>query len=532
MPFDASLKMRRSVSLAALALVLATPAFAQQATTETKSGVPAPSVSTPAVPAPPPAAAQAQPAPAAAAPAQSAPAAASAQPAEGGAAPAAAATAKPAKKKVAKKAAPAPRERGVVSNDPTPSLTANTVQATMQAAQRYRQIAERGGWPMLPKQRLALGSKGPAVQALRSRLAIEGDLDGDNGAAVFDKDLQAAVKGWQQRQGFAQNGVVAGSTLNALNIPASLRARQLEQSALRLGDVNLNFGQRYVVVNIPSASVEAVENGTVAKRYVAVVGKPENASPMVTTRITNVNINPTWTVPTSIIKNEFIPKARANAGFLGYFAKANIRILDRSGNQVPAASIDWNSNSAVNYTFRQDSGAGNSLGQIRIDMPNNQSVYMHDTPSKRFFNAQDRFFSHGCVRVQDVNGLAAWLLEGNSGNWDKSAIGAAIAIGERKDVRLSKAVPVAWVYMTGYVTDDGKVHFRDDVYNLDAGAGAAQAQAKREKRALERQAKAAAAAQPAETTATVPGQPRGPIIEAQQDLPPAQPRRGNGWMWW
>jgi murein L,D-transpeptidase YcbB/YkuD len=514
--------MRRSVSAAALALVLATPAFAQQATTETKSGVPAPSVSAPA-PAAPPAA------PAVTAPAPEAPAAAAA-PSGDGAAPAAAA--KPVKKKVVKKAPPAPRERGVVSNDPTPSLSANTAQATMQAAQRYRQIAERGGWPMLPKQRLALGSKGAAVQALRSRLAIEGDLDGDNGSPVFDKDLQAAVKGWQQRQGFAQNGVVAGSTLTALNIPASLRARQLEQSALRLGDVNLNFGQRYVVVNIPSASVEAVENGTVVKRYVAVVGKPENASPMVTTRITNVNINPTWTVPTSIIKNEFIPKMRANPGFANYFAKANIRILDRSGQQVPYSAIDWNTDRAVNYTFRQDSGAGNSLGQIRIDMPNSQSVYMHDTPSKRFFNAQDRFFSHGCVRVQDVNGLAAWLLEGNGGSWDKPAISAAIAVGERKDVRLAKAVPVAWVYMTGYVTDDGKVHFRDDVYSLDSGAGAAQAQARREKRALERQAKAAAAQQQGvETTATVPGQ-RATVIEAQQEMPPAQPQRGKGWMWW
>lgn len=502
--------MRRTVSAAALALVLAAPAFAQQAPSENKP-LPSGSFAPPAAATPP----AADAAPAATAPADSAAPATTAEQ-----------KAAPAKKVVKRAAPPTPKERGIVSNDPTPSLTAETARLTAAAAQRYRAIADRGGWPMLPKTRLALGAKGHGVQLLRQRLAAEGDME-DNASSVFDKDLQQAVKAWQARQGFAQNGVVAGSTLAALNIPAVTRARQLEQSALRLGDVNLQFGQRYVVVNIPSASVEAIENGQVRRRYVAVVGKRENASPMVTTRITNVNINPTWTVPTSIIKNEFIPKARANPGYVGYFARANIRILDRSGNQVQASAIDWGSDKAVNYTFRQDSGAGNSLGQIRIDMPNPHSVYMHDTPSKRFFNAQDRFFSHGCVRVQDVKSFAEWLLEGTGGSWDKASINAAIAIGDRKDVRLTRAVPVAWVYMTGYVSDDGKVHFRDDVYGLDSGAGAAQAQVKRE----QRQAKAAAAR--GETTGAIPasGQ-RVPADFYQPEQPQPQQPRKQGWMWW
>lgn len=514
--------MRRCFSAAALALALSAPAFAQQATPESKpASAPAPAI------------------PAVSGPESTAPSVA--QPGTADSATAAEKKAAP-KKKAAKPASPPAKERGIVSNDPTPSLTQDTARLTAEAAQRYRAIAERGGWPALPKQRLALGSKGPAVAALRTRLALEGDLASDNGSAVFDAELHQAVRGWQLRQGFAQNGVVAGSTLAALNVSADVRARQLHQSALRLTDVSLNFGQRYVVVNIPSASVEAIENGQVRRRYVAVVGKPENASPMVSTRITNVNINPTWTVPTSIIKNEFIPKARANPGFINYFAKANIRILDRSGNPVPAAAVDWGSDKAVGYTFRQDSGAGNSLGQIRIDMPNLHSVYMHDTPSKRFFNAQDRFFSHGCVRVQDVKDFAAWLLEGAGGDWDRHSIGAAIAIGERKDVRLPKAVPVAWVYMTGYASDDGKAHFRDDVYGLDSGVGAAQAQARRSQKRLQQEAKADAAAQQIDATGTtVPASARrttGQFIDAaEQELPrapaatPIPPQR-KGWMWW
>ncbi|HRK24146.1 MAG TPA: L,D-transpeptidase family protein, partial [Beijerinckiaceae bacterium] len=435
----------------------------------------------------------------------------------------AAAPAEP-KKKIVKR--PPPKERGIVTDDPLPALVADSIRLIQEAAQRYRQIAETGGWPSLPKQRLALGSKGPAVVALRQRLAAEGDLDaGATSQPVFDKALQDALKQFQSRHGLARSGVVAGSTLEALNVSAATRARQLENSAQRLVDRNLNLSGRYVVVNIPSASVEAVENGSVRRRYVAVVGKPENASPQVDARIGTVNINPTWTVPTSIIKNEFIPKMRSNPAN-NFLARSNIRILDRSGNTVPASSIDWSTDRAVNYTFRQDSGSTNSLGQIRIDMPNRDAVYMHDTPSKRFFNAQDRFFSHGCVRVQDVKGLAAWLLEGTAGNWDKSTIEAAISEGERKDIRLARPVPVAWVYLTGYVTDDGKTHFRDDVYSLDTPQAMASLVARRTQRQAQREAQQ----QNADFTASVPS--AGSLATGQMIDPPVSDAPRRGWLWW
>jgi murein L,D-transpeptidase YcbB/YkuD len=103
-------------------------------------------------------------------------------------------------------------------------------------------------------------------------------------------------------------------------------------------------------------------------------------------------------------------------------------------------------------------------------MPNRHAVYLHDTPTKRLFAQGARFHSSGCVRVADVEAFAAWLLEGTpgpSGPWTPPAIGAAIGTGERQDIKLAKPVPVAWVYLTGYATADGTVHFRDDVYGLD-----------------------------------------------------------------
>ena len=261
-------------------------------------------------------------------------------------------------------------------------------------------------------------------------------------------------------------------------MPARTRFTELASSAQRLAGRQFNFGDRYVVVNIPSASVEAVESGRVARRFVAVVGDPDHASPEVDAKVIAVNLNPTWTVPTSIIKNEIIPKMQKDPGYL---SRQKIRILDGAGNTVNPSSVDWTSQRATNYILRQDSGTGNSLGSIRINMPNKFSVYMHDTPSKRLFGGDYRFLSHGCVRVQGVYDLASWLLEGTggspSGTWDKNAIEAQIATGDHQEVKLTKSVPVAWVYLTGWANAEGAVQFRDDVYGIDTVGAGAQAQA-------------------------------------------------------
>ena len=230
--------------------------------------------------------------------------------------------------------------------------------------------------------------------------------------------------------GLRQTGIVSGATLKAINVPARERFNELASSANRLAGLNFSFDDRYVVVNLPSTSVEAVENGRVVHRYVAIVGDPEHPSPEISAHIQVVNLNPTWTVPTSIIKKEIIPRMQRDPGYL---TRAKIRILDGSGKEINPKSVNWSTERAVNYTLRQDSGAGNSLGSIRIGMPNKLAVYMHDTPSKGLFGADYRFLSHGCVRVQGVYDYAAWLFEGTgggpSGGWDKAALQAKIKEG-------------------------------------------------------------------------------------------------------
>ena len=358
-----------------------------------------------------------------------------------------------------------------------PTLQPDTFFATAKASERYAAIVDAGGWPT-DIVAIGPGTKGPAVLNLRKRLAIEGDLDPKQASGLaWDPALTAAVKRFQSRMGLRQTGVVAGATLKAINVPASVRFNQLASSANRLAGLNFSFDPRYVVVNLPSTSVEAVENGRVAHRYVAIVGDPEHPSPEISAHIQVINLNPTWTVPTSIIKKEIIPRMQRDPGYL---TRAKIRILDGSGQEINPRSVNWSTERAANYTLRQDSGSGNSLGQIRIGMPNKLAVYMHDTPSKGLFGGDYRFLSHGCVRVQGVYDYAAWLLQGTGGGpegvWDKAALQAKIKEGAPYDIKLANAVPVIWVYLTGWSNGDGPANFRDDVYGIDT-VGEAQASA-------------------------------------------------------
>ena len=266
------------------------------------------------------------------------------------------ASAPPKPKKVAPP--PPPRETAL-SDDPRPTLQPDTFFATAKASERYSAIVDAGGWPT-DIAAIGPGTKGPAVMKLRKRLAIEGDLSGAEASGLaWDNGLTAGVKRFQARMGLRQTGIVSGATLKAINIPARVRFKQLASSANRLAGLNFSFEDRYVVVNLPSTSVEAVENGRVAHRYVAIVGGPEHPSPEISAHIQVVNLNPTWTVPTSIIKKEIIPRMQRDPGYL---TRAKIRILDGSGKEINPKSVNWSTERAANYTLRQDFGRGQFAG--------------------------------------------------------------------------------------------------------------------------------------------------------------------------
>jgi L,D-transpeptidase YcbB len=347
-----------------------------------------------------------------------------------------------------------------------PTLSPATEQTTQLAVGQYANILSRGGWPVVPPtDRLRLGNRHPSVVALRKRLIVVGDLEPNAGASdIFDSYVEAAVRRFQARHGISVDGIVRKETFDRLNIPCDVRLGQLQTNVARLKTLtDRPLPNRFVMVNIPAAQVEAVEDGVVVSRHIAVVGRPSRPSPELSSRIIEINFNPFWTVPVSIVRKDLIPLMQKDPNYL---ASEHIRIFDPHGNELTAAQIDWNSDDAVNYRFKQDPGSFNSLGMLRIDFPSPYGVYMHDTPEKNLFGEDMRFDSSGCVRVQNVRELVDWLLRDTPG-WSRDQIDAAIKSGDRIDAKLIKPVPVFWVYLTAWATPDGVVQFRDDIYDKD-----------------------------------------------------------------
>ena len=218
--------------------------------------------------------------------------------------PAPAARAVPAKPAVAA-STPESRSAAALALSHEPTFDEGTAQRIREAALSYSDLAVRGGWPLVPAEaKFAVGVTGPHDELLRQRLIVSDDLAADKAFGPFDELVAEAVKRFQVRHGLAATATVTPRTLAALNVPVQKRIRQLEASLERIENMNFQFGQRYVVVNLPAAFAEAVENDKVVRRYRVIVGKTEKPSPTLTAEITSVNLNPTWTVPSSIAKTE------------------------------------------------------------------------------------------------------------------------------------------------------------------------------------------------------------------------------------
>jgi murein L,D-transpeptidase YcbB/YkuD len=226
-----------------------------------------------------------------------------------------------------------------------------------------------------------------------------------------------------------------------------------------------------VLVNVPGAQIEAVENGTVVSRHTAVVGKVDRQTPLLASHIHEINFNPFWTVPASIIERDLIPKMQADPTYL---TTNHIRIYNQEGIEIPPEAVNWHTNEAVDYLFRQDPGEGNSLGFMKLNFHNPHNVYLHDTPAKNLFGSDYRFESSGCVRVHNVRELVAWVLKDNG--YNLAAVDQAVRSGERVDVEVANPPAIYTAYFTAWTTGDGVVHFRDDIYSLDAQGAVALAQ--------------------------------------------------------
>ena len=346
-----------------------------------------------------------------------------------------------------------------------PIVSTDTMGFVEQSIWKYQDIVSRGGWPYVPPtQKLKLGTRASEVRLLRQRLMVSGDLPQSAGISdAFDSYVDGAVKKFQARHGLPPDGVLGSYSYQALNVSAPVRLGQLETNLVRLRSMSGFLGDRYVMVNIPAAQIEAVENGRVALRHTAIVGKIDRQTPILNSKIHEVILNPYWTSPRSIIEKDIVPLMRKDPTYL---ARNSIRLFDGQGNEVAPETVDWFAEKAPDLMFRQDPGKGNAMASTKINFHNPHAVYMHDTPQQGLFNKLLRFESSGCVRVQNVRDLVTWLLRDTPG-WNRQQIEKTIADGQNMPIQLSDPVPVYFTYFTAWASEDGIVQFRDDVYRRD-----------------------------------------------------------------
>ena len=335
---------------------------------------------------------------------------------------------------------------------------------------QYQRISAAGGWPTIaegpPLQR---GDCGPRIAQLRQRLALGAvvppgsPFEGD----CFDRGLEAAVRHFQHRHGLAVDGVVGKGTLAALNVPVEDRIRQIQLNLERWRWMPDDLGARYVLVNIPAFEMQMADAGRVVKTLRTIVGKKDRPTPQFASAITYLELNPYWHVPPKIAREDLLPKIQADPGYL---MRQNFHVFGtwaKDAPEIDPRTIDWASLSKDHFPFhlRQEPADHNALGRVKFMFPNDQSVYIHDTPGKRLFAKSSRPFSSGCVRVEDPLDLADFLLAGQ--NWDKDRLSQAVAAPRRQVVTLEEPVPVYLVYRTAWAATNGEIHFAEDIYGYD-----------------------------------------------------------------
>ncbi|MBX2804389.1 MAG: L,D-transpeptidase family protein [Hyphomicrobiales bacterium] len=351
-----------------------------------------------------------------------------------------------------------------------PSISEANIEPMKAAIKRYSELVENGGWNMVPEIKMRVGTTHPAVIQLRRRLQIEGDLapGGDGQPDTFDYYVEKAVKTAQVRHGLAPTGIIDKETLDALNVPASAILRKLRTNLTRIKQLSAPTSGRYVFVNIPAAQIEAIEDDQVVSRHIGVVGKIERQTPILQSEIREINFNKEWILPPTVIREDLLPKARREGikAFDRYGVDIYRNYNDYLGKQtLDPASYDWNNPEAEKFFYAQAPGLDNPLGFLTINFANSHAAFMHDTPGKELFTRNYRAESSGCIRVQNVQQLAAWLLRDEG--WDLEAVNSMKQTRESLNVPIRQPVKLYFAYVTAWATPDGVAHFRPDIYGRD-----------------------------------------------------------------
>ena len=330
----------------------------------------------------------------------------------------------------------------------------------------YRTMAAKGGLPAVPPNvKLKPGQKGPHVAIVARRLAASGDYTASVPAqgqpAEYSAALVEAVKRFQRRHGLADDGIVSPAVVAEMNVPIDQRIRQIELNLERWRWLPRKLGDRYIIVNIPEYRLEVWDRDRVPVTMRVVVGKQDTPTPIFNDEMTHIVFSPYWNVPANIAQGETLPEILKDPAFL---ERTNMEVLDAKGQRLDPATIDLSD--PTGYRFRQRPGAQNSLGLVKFMFPNQYNVYLHDTPTDSLFARASRSFSHGCVRLEQPQALAEYVLR-DQPDWTRDRIEQAMHAEEERTVKLRSPIPVYLGYWTARVSADGVMQFRKDVYGID-----------------------------------------------------------------
>lgn len=330
----------------------------------------------------------------------------------------------------------------------------------------YESIKKEGGWLEVPNgETLKKGDENDRIIFIKKRLLVTKDLSKNDIGNIrqFDDKLFDAVILFQKRHNIEVDGSVGISTISAMNIFVDDRIDQIKVNLERWRWLPQEFSNYYVKVNIANFIVDIYKDGFNQRQHKAIVGKNYRKTPVFSSKITYLVLNPTWTVPPGIINGDIIPAAKKD---INYLKKKNLTVYDSKGNIIDPSIVDWNSSTAKSYRYHQPAGPDNALGSVKFMFPNNFSVYLHDTPSKDLFEKTERSFSSGCIRVQNPLLLAEFFLNDNI-NWNLNKIQKQVDSKKTLTIPLKEQPDIHILYWTAWTNEEGIIQFRKDFYNRD-----------------------------------------------------------------
>ncbi len=341
----------------------------------------------------------------------------------------------------------------------------------------YRQRLSKGEWPIvtsLPAASKSSSVSGPIAKVLCLRLQAEGFFAAGDCPDSLSSELVEAIKHFQSTHGVDSTGQLDAATLREINVPLRERIEQLKLNIDCWRWLPQNLGERHIRINIADFRLKAYEHGLETFSMRVVVGRKSDSTPVFSDRAIAVTLNPAWNVPASIARDEMLPALKKDPRYLEKHDMELLADWTKEETLLRADSIDWDKIDTAHFTFRirQKYGESSALGRVKINLTNPFNIYLHDTPSKQYFEKEKRALSHGCVRVENPLKLAIWLF-GPGTSWDQPHLETLIQKGEPYTIAMAEpGIPVHILYRTAFIDSEGGLQFRPDIYGWDKRLGA------------------------------------------------------------